>query len=108
MLSKKNRANTKTVEEIFRNGKTVNSAVFSFKFLPNIKHQDTQISVIASKNITKIAVKRNLLRRRGYSTLKKFLHLFPSGIEGVLIFKKYEDSKEILEREIKTILNKLN
>lgn len=108
MLPKKNRADKKAVERIFKGGRVLNSPILTFKFVLNNNSTIPRISFIAPKNIAKLAVKRNLLRRLGYSVLKKYLKDFPAGIMGVFIFKKYQDDVSILENEIKNILNKIN
>ena len=60
------------------------------------------------KNIAKFATKRNKLRRRGYTALRKFINEFPFGLVGAFVFKKQEEDVLILENEIKNILNKIN
>jgi ribonuclease P protein component len=107
MLKKANRADKKTVEKIFQKGKFINSQLFTFKFLI-LPATFKKISVLAPKNVAKLAVQRNLLRRRGYVALKKYLSSFPAGVAGVLIFKKYQDDIFLIENEIKTILSKIN
>jgi len=108
MLLKKNRADKKAVEKIFKEGKFISSSTLTFKFILNENFNVPRISFIAPKNIARLAIKRNLLRRRGYSVLKKYLKNFPAGLVGVFIFKKFEDNILMLENEIKTILNKIN
>ena len=107
MLSKKNRATTKEVERIFKEGRFVVSSNLTFKYFKNDR-KSIKISFIAPKNVAKLAVKRNLLRRRGYSALKKYIDLFPAGTIGVFVFKKYQDDVLILEDEIQNILSKIN
>ncbi len=107
MLPKKNRASTKEVETIFKEGRSIRSATLTFRFIladVSIPH----ISFIAPKNVSKLTVKRNLLRRKGYSALKKYFKHFPPGIIGAFVFKKYQDDIVILENEIKNILDKIN
>jgi ribonuclease P protein component len=113
MLPKKNRAGKKTVEAIFkacppngRDGKFLNSFHLTFKFMLT-GNTSKQISFIVPKSVSKLAVKRNRLRRLGYSLLKKYIEGFPFGIQGVLVFKKYQDDPSILENEIKEIFNKV-
>lgn len=108
MLPKKNRADTKAVEGVFKKGKSINSVYLGFKFILTQKAIPTRISFITPKNIAKLAVKRNLLRRHGYTALQKYIKQFPAGTMGVFIFKKYQDNILILENEIKTILSKIN
>jgi len=70
MLKKKNRADTKAVEKIFKEGKFLTSPNLTFKFIKNKNSSTPRISFIAPKNIAKLAVERNLLRRKGYVILK--------------------------------------
>ena len=110
MLPKKNRVDTKEVDKIFKDSKFLNSSSFSFKYLKN-KGRENKISFIVPKNVAKLAVKRNFLRRRGYSALQnlvKNLRLSPTGLVGVFVFKKYQDDISIIENEIKNILSKVN
>ncbi len=107
MLPKKNRADKKAVEKIFKKGKFVDSLNLTFKFLI-IPEKERKISFIAPKNIAKKAVERNHLRRLGYSALEKILNNFPAGIAGTFVFKRYENNILIIENEIKNILNKIN
>lgn len=108
MLLKKNRADKKTVEKIFKEGKFINSPNLTFKFFITKNSVLPRISFIVPKNIAKLAVKRNLLRRRGYSALKRFLKDLPFGLSGVFIFKKDQNDILILENEIKKIFTKIN
>jgi ribonuclease P protein component len=108
MLPKKNRASKKDVDEIFKDGSFFNSPNLTFKFLIKKGTTGIRISFISPKSISKKAVIRNKLRRIGYRALKKHQNLFPAGLIGVFIFKKYQDDIVIIENEIKTILNKIN
>lgn len=107
MLPKKNRAITKEVDLIFKEGKFMVSPNLTFKYLKN-NNKEVKISFIAPKSVAKLAVKRNLLRRRGYSALGKHINQFPLGLVGVFIFKKYQEDISIIENEIKNILAKIN
>jgi ribonuclease P protein component len=108
MLPKKNRADKKAVERIFKEGKFINSSFLTFKFILNNNSTVPRISFIAPKSVAKLAVKRNLLRRIGYNALGKYLDQFPAGILGAFVFKKYQDDISIIENEIKNILSKIN
>jgi ribonuclease P protein component len=108
MLPKKNRADRKAVEKVFKGGKFLNSSYLTFKFILTNNSTASRISFIVPKNVSKLAVKRNLLRRRGYSVLEKYINQFPSTLLGVFVFKKYQADISILENEIKTILTKIN
>ena len=106
MLPKKNRLSRKDVDLLFKEGKSVASPNLTFKYLVK-KLPVPKISVIAPKAVSRLAVKRNLLRRRGYRALEKYINEIPS-LLGVFIFKKYQDDVSILENEIKNIFNKIN
>jgi ribonuclease P protein component len=108
MLLKKNRADRKAIEKIFKDGRFLNSPNLTFKFLIKKNSTTPQISFIAPKSVAKLAVKRNLLRRRGYGVLNKYINQFPSGVLGVFLFKKYQDDVLTIENEIKNILSKIN
>jgi ribonuclease P protein component len=108
MLPKKNRADTKTLEKIFKEGKFINSSNLTFKYVLNDNSGIPRISFIAPKSVAKLAVRRNFLRRRGYNILKKYLDQFPTGIFGAFVFRKNQDDVFIIENEIKTILAKIN
>lgn len=107
MLPKKNRVSTKEVETIFKSGKFLNTQNLTFRYLKT-GGKEAKISFIAPKSVAKLAVKRNLLRKRGYFALAKHLKLFPFGITGVFVFKKYQEDSLILENEIKNILTKVS
>lgn len=108
MLSKKNRVDKKHIDSLFKEGKFIVSPNLTFRFILMNSHNIPRISFIAPKNIAKLAVERNQLRRRGYSVLKKYINHFPLGLVGVFVFKKYQDDISMLENEIKTILTKIN
>jgi len=108
MLPKKNRADKRTIERTFREGGFIDSLSLTFKFVLTNNSVLPRISFIVPKNVVKLAVKRNLLRRCGYSVLEKYIKQFPPGLMGVFIFKKYQNDVPILENEIKNILYKIN
>jgi len=106
MLPKKNRVDKKNIDLVFKKGRFINSPNLTFKFIfiDNFK----KFSFIVPKSVAKLAVNRNLLKRRGYLALKKHFNCFPVSLVGVFIFKKYQDKILTLEDEIKNILNKIN
>lgn len=110
MLSKKNRVSTKEVDKIFKEGKFINSPNLTFKYFKNSNKgkEEVKISFFAPQNVAKLAVKRNLLRRRGYIALEKYINQFPAGLMGVFILKKYQEDILTIENEIKNILSKIN
>ncbi len=107
MLPKRNRVNTKEVDLLFKEGKSVFSPSITFRYIKT-NNTETKISFIAPKNVAKLAVKRNLLRRHGYDAIEEYMSQFPLGITGVFVFKRYQDDISILSNEIKTILHKIN
>jgi ribonuclease P protein component len=107
MLPKKNRAHKKDIDLLFKKGGFVASPSFTFKFISQ-KISSVRISFIVPKPVSKKAVIRNLLRRRGYIALEKHIKNFPSGLLGVFIFKKPEENVSKIEHEIKNILDKIN
>lgn len=113
MLPKKNRADKKAIEEIFKKGKVLQSPILTFRFLISSANKNPQpriprISIVVPKTVSKKAVDRNLLRRRGYEVLEKYLNVFPVEIIGVFVFKKYSDDILILSNEIENLLHKIN
>ncbi len=107
MLRKKNRADTKTVENIFKKGVFINTPNLTFRFIKSSSGTPPKISFVAPKSLVKTAVKRNSLRRRGYSALRKKINAFPLGLVGVLMFRKSEVGLPEVKSDIKTILSKI-
>jgi len=110
MLPKKNRANKKAIDEIFKKSIFIGSSILNFKYCLTNKHILPQISFIVPKTVEKRAVKRNSLRRHGYLILKKYFNKIPNGLIGIFIFNKIKEEKNLsdaLEEDIKTILNKI-
>ena len=119
MLSKKNRTNKKLVDKIFKEGRFINSPNLTLKFIKD-QSVNSRVGFIAPKTVSKKAVDRNLLRRRGYFIIKKYLVSFPANFAGVFVFGKksmsiFGEKKNktknpilVLENEIKIILSKLS
>ncbi len=112
MLPKKNRADRKDIDSIFKGGKVLNFPVLTFKYKLNDAEAAPKISFIAPKSVAKLAVKRNKLRRLGYNALKSHIKQahssLPSGIIGAFIFKKEEKDLSLIQDEIRKILSKIN
>ena len=108
MLSKKNRADKNTIEEIFQKGTFINSPTLSFKFIKKGDVSTPKISFIVPKGIAKIATERNSLKRLGYVALREYLDMVPHGINGVFLFRKKEDSLLKIKKEIEKIIYKIN
>jgi len=120
MIPKKNRATQKIIDLIFKQGKFINSQNISLKFFLNKESPTVRTSFVVPKTIVKSAVKRNMLRRRGYQIISKYLNSLPVGFVGAFIFGK--NSKDIfgarginkekafddLDKEVSNIVNTLN
>lgn len=120
MLKKKNRADRKIIAKIFQGGVFVSSTNLTFKYIFDKNLKNPIISFITPKTISKSAVKRNTLRRRGYRVLENYLNQLPNNIAGVFIFgkkslelfagRKNQKHNPVmnLDHEIKNILSKIN
>ena len=108
MLSKKNRAGKKELDRVFQKGKFINSPTLTFKFLLEAGTFPPRISFIVPKSVARLAVKRNALRRRGYTIIQDHWRGLPAGLLGAFIFKKYRDDAQMLKNEIKAILSKIH
>ncbi len=107
MLPKKNRADRKVVEQVFKQGKILSSPNLTFRYFPT-SSKTRRISVVVPKTVSKKAVVRNFLRRQGYHALSKHIDLFPEGTLGVLLFKKKEENISTISDEIKSLSHKIN
>jgi len=109
MLPKKNKANKKAIEKIFKKSTFIGARSLNFKYFLDNKDTPPKISFIVPKTIEKKAVKRNFLRRQGYLILKKYFDKIPNGLIGVFVFSKTKEENllKTLEEDIKTILNKI-
>ncbi|MBI2594715.1 MAG: ribonuclease P protein component [Candidatus Colwellbacteria bacterium] len=85
----------------------MNSPALAFKYIFTAAPAP-QISFIAPKNVARLAVNRNALRRLGYKALEKNKSSLPPGLVGTFIFKNYQNNVAALENEIKSILSKIN
>jgi ribonuclease P protein component len=123
MFPKRNRSDNAIINQIFTKSRFINSSNLTVRFILNTKYSSPHISFIVPKTTSKKAVERNLLKRRGYSVLSKYLNRFPVDFLGVFIFNKKsliyfglkgknklknKESIQNLENEIKNILNKVN
>lgn len=105
MLPKKNRANKKDIEKLFKNRGFLSSSTLTFRYQPlSIPGMDSRISFVVPKKVTKSAVLRNKLRRIGYIALEKHLNLLNTPVSGVFSFTK--NNTDNIENEIKDLLSK--
>jgi len=86
MLPKKNRADKKAIEKIFKEGRFINSSSLTLKFLNNVhtRYGHARVSFIVPKTVEKKATRRNLLRRKGYLILKKYWNKIPNDFIGAI------------------------
>lgn len=87
MLSK-NRRISKTEFKTFSRGKSFHSSIFSLFVYKKQEETLSQFSFICSKKVAKSAVKRNLLRRRGYNAVQKIIKDVKPGFYFVFNYKK--------------------
>ncbi|MEK7588791.1 MAG: ribonuclease P protein component [Patescibacteria group bacterium] len=118
MLSKKNRLNKAEIEQIFKKSAFFASSYITLRYLIKNEQNKPKIAFITPKTTAKRAVKRNLLRRRGYFLCKKYINMLPGGFLGTFIFnkkslevfggnkKKTHNPIENMEKELKAILQK--
>lgn len=104
MFSKKNRLSAKDIEKIFKDGLFISSTNLSLKYI--VSNNGKRFSVTIPKSVSKKAVIRNLLRRRGYSLLLKYLDKFPTGFSGVFIFGR--KSVEVFGKRKTALFNPMN
>ena len=106
MLKKANRVSKKTLDEVFKSGRFINSPALTLKYAQS-GEAEPRISFIVPKNVAKSAVVRNALRRRGYQAIVGHLATLPQGFIGAFIFKKELNIDE-LKHELENLLNKIN
>lgn len=118
MLLKKNRANRKDLEEVFKKSLFLRSSGFNFRYRLHPapfsvsveeKKNTFKLSFVVPKSICKSAVKRNSFRRKGYRILKKNIDNLNKPVVGAFVFNKDGLSKttQELENDIKNILQKI-
>ena len=122
MLPKKNRANKKEFDLIFKNGKFVSSPNLTLKYIKNIENVgflSYKFAFVVPKTVSKKAVERNSLKRKGFSLLNDILKEKPLKIGAIFIFgkksleffggnkRKDKNPRENLKKEILFLLNKI-
>lgn len=111
MLPKKNRANKKDIEKLFKNKGFLSSHTLTFRYsLLSRPGLDSRISFIVPKKVTKSAFLRNKLRRIGYLALEKQIKILSFPIIGVFTFIKIikNEAEKDITNEIKQIFSKIN
>ncbi len=89
MLSKKQKIKRSEFPKDLKHQKTYNSQHISLTILNNINNKTSKFSiVVSSKKVSKSAVKRNLLKRRGYYIINKNKSKIKPEFTCLLFFKK--------------------
>lgn len=109
MLPKNRRIEKKYFGKITKFGKRYNSDLFSLYKLP-ISDKDTRVpskfSFSVSKKVSKLAVDRNKLRRRGYSVVSKHIKSITPGFFYYFSFKKLENNGFLtIEKDLMRLLS---
>jgi len=104
MLKKKNRViSSSTFKEIFTLGKVKENECLKIIFKKN-NLDYPRFGIIISTKVSKLAVKRNALKRKIRNILRDFLPVFSKGFDTVIIVKKnclkisFSKLKESLEK----------
>lgn len=109
MLPKKRRIRRKEFQNIFLKGKKFNSPALLLNLAMNnngVSGGESQFSFSVSKKVSKSAVSRNKLRRRGYSSIERLKNIKP-GFQAIFSFKKGAEKYKFsqIEREIINLLS---
>lgn len=91
MLPKRQRNTRRQVEQLIRDGKRVNSPLFTLVFFVNKEEKNIKISASVPKKVSNKAVVRNKIRRRTYHSLRHFLSNIKTGTSLLFIAKKGVD-----------------
>ena len=105
MLPSKRRI-SKAEFKSFNRGVSYHSPLIFLSVYKKTDSSQSQFSFVCSKKISKSAVRRNLLRRRGYSIVGKMIEDIRPGAYFVFNFKKGAESASFseIEKQIQLIL----
>jgi ribonuclease P protein component len=85
MLSRKFRFHgLKSLDSVYRRGKTVRGQVLMLRYAPNPKHKHFRAAVVVSKKVHKSAVARNRIRRRIFELIRLHADRIPAGTDLVV------------------------
>lgn len=100
MLAKKQKIPKKLFGEVIKLGRNFHSPNLSLKLLRALAGK--KFSFVISKKVSPLAVKRNLLKRRGFAVIKKILGEIKEPATGIIFLKS--SAKELnfsqMEKEI--------
>lgn len=102
MLPKKKRVTKNTFKTVLKEGSVVYGSFFVFRY---IKQDFPSYAFVVPKKLVKTAVKRNLLRRKGYNIIRKYPL---KSMVGIFFYKKEGllATKEELLLDIENILKR--
>lgn len=104
MLPKNKRISKEAFQYIHKNGKTISSPLFLFRYLPeNTPH----FAFVVPKSVEKRAISRNKLKRQGYNSIRT---LKLPNISGIFIYKKLKNKPEMkdIRSEVVGIMSKIS
>ena len=107
MLPSGARVTTELFKEVFSKGKVYTTPLFSVRIYENPTLSGPLFSFVVPKTVHKKAVKRNLLRRRAYSAVQKYLPIIQKKPYVVIaIFRKEAKnaSFEAIESDLRSFL----
>ena len=107
MLPKQKRIKKSLFPNVLKGGRSFVSGFITLKISPS-DGNSSKFSFVAPKAVSKKAVNRNLLRRRGYSALKKMEKSIKPGFSCVFFFKKGAEKASFndIYSEVKNLLEK--
>lgn len=85
MLARNQKISKRIFGEILKSGRNFHSPNLSLKLLKG--GEGKRIGFVISKKVAARAVKRNLLKRRGYSAVRKILPNLKTNFSAVFFFK---------------------
>ncbi len=108
MLSKKTRVGKELFPQVLLKAKCLYVNNITLRVLSTNITNKTKFSFVTSKKVSNKAVKRNLLKRRGYSIVKSISKNINNGFICIFFFKKSSTllSYTELEKEILFLLKK--
>jgi len=108
MLSKKRRVNRALFSQILTKSKSFSSKNISLSVFNTYSSNETKFSFVVSKKVSNKAVKRLVLKKRGYFAIKKNIKNINKGFICIFFLKKNSTllPYPILEKEILFLLKK--
>jgi ribonuclease P protein component len=105
MLPKRERLDTKRFDEIIASGRNISAGAF---YLKALNSDLLRFSVVIPKKVAKSAIKRHLLKRRVFNSIKENKAIFPVGDYIVFANKEMVDMNTLqINENIKNMAQKL-